>query len=241
MSRTLVCNTSEIPDNGMKGCDVGGRRVLIAKSGDRFYAYQGLCPHQEVCLDEGFYDGSVLTCHQHLWQWNITTGEPVGLAEAPLERYDVEVDNGALYVLDASALQACEIFAGISDATLGQLNAIARREEHESGSSLYDLGDIADDVFVLESGRIEFLIGREGHATAAGFMLRRGEIFGWNAMLSQQPSRIARAVCLEKSTVLGLNGKETLRILEADPASGFQVMRKLLNVVARYLTPPGAE
>jgi toluene monooxygenase system ferredoxin subunit len=241
MGRTLVGKTSEIPENGMKGYDVAGRRVLIAQSGDRYYAYQGLCPHQDVCLDEGFYDGSVLTCHQHLWQWNIATGEPVGLAEAPLERYQVEVDNGDLYVVEASALQACEIFAGIADETLARLDAIARRDEHESGSSLYDLGDTADDLFVLESGRIEFLIGREGRATAAGFMLRRGEVFGWNAMLSHQPSRIARAVCLEKSAVLALNGKQALAILEADPVSGFRVMRKLLNVVARYLAPPGAE
>jgi toluene monooxygenase system ferredoxin subunit len=241
MPRTLVCQTSDIPDNGMKGYEVGGRRVLIAKSGEHFYAYQGLCPHQEVCLDEGFFDGSVLTCHQHLWQWNIATGEAVGLAEAPLERYDVEVDNGALYVLETSALQVCEIFAGISEETLARLNAIAKREEHASGSALYELGDPADDLYVLESGRVEFRIGREGHATAAGFMLRRGEVFGWNAMLSHQPSRIARAVCLEKSVILRLNGGETLKVLETDPAAGFQVIRKLLNVVARYLTPPGAE
>jgi len=241
MSRTLVCQTSDIPENGMKGYEVAGRRVLVAKAGDRYYAYQGLCPHQEVCLDEGFFDGSVLTCHQHLWQWKIATGEPVGLAEAPLARYDVEVDNGALYVLETGALQVCEIFADISEATLARLNGIARREEHESGSALYDIGDAADDLYVLESGRVEFRIGREGHATSAGFMLRRGELFGWNAMLSHQPSRIARAVCLEQSVVLGLNGTETLKILEADPASGFQVIRKLLNVVARYLTPPGAE
>ena len=241
MARTLVCKVSEIPENGMKGCDVAGRRVLIAQSGDRYYAYQGLCPHQEVCLDEGIYDGAVLTCHQHLWQWNIATGEPVGLAEAPLQCYDLEVANGEIYVVESSALSACEIFAGIEEVTLAKLNAIARREEHDSGSALYDLGDTAEDFFVLESGRVEFRIGREGHATAAGFMLRRGELFGWNAMLAHQPSRIARAVCLEKSTVLALNGQETLRILEADPASGFHVIRRLLNVVARYLTPPSAE
>ena len=241
MSRVRVCKTADIPENGMKGYQLAGRSVLVAQSGDCYYAYQGICPHQEVCLDEGFYDGSVLTCHQHLWQWDITTGEAVGLAEAPLERYDVEIDDGELYVVQASALQVAEIFAGASEATLARLNDIARREEYEGGSALYNIGDPADDLYILESGRVEFLIGRDERTTAAGFMLRKGEVFGWNAMLENQPSRIARASCLEKSVVLRLSGKETLQILDADPVSGFIVMRKLSNLIARYLTLSGAK
>jgi len=34
------------------------RKVLIPELGDSFHAYQGLCPHQDVCLDEGFFDGT---------------------------------------------------------------------------------------------------------------------------------------------------------------------------------------
>lgn len=103
MSKVHICKTAEIPQNGMKGYDLeGGGKVLVAHAGQCYYAYQGLCPHQEVCLDEGFYDGAVLTCHQHLWQWDITTGEPIGLAEAPLVRYEVNVENGELYVLQHS-------------------------------------------------------------------------------------------------------------------------------------------
>jgi toluene monooxygenase system ferredoxin subunit len=225
----------------MKGYELAGKRVLIAQAGDSYYAYQGLCPHQDVCLDEGFYDGAVLTCHQHLWQWDIVTGEAMGLAEAPLERYDVAVSGGEIFVVQATALQAAEIFAGIGEETLRKLNALARVEEYESGKSLYNVGDAADDLFILDSGRVEFLIGREGHTTAAGFMLRKGEAFGWNALLEHQPSRIARASCIEKSTVLRLSGKDALKVLEADPASGYQVMRRLANLVAKYLTLSGAK
>ena len=241
MSRILVCKAADIPENGMKGYETAGRRVLVAQSGDRYYAYQGLCPHQDVCLDEGFYDGSVLTCHQHLWQWDITTGAAVGLAEAPLERYDVQVEHGELYVVQSNALQAAEIFAGASEECLARLLEIARREECAAGATLYEIGDPADDLYVLDSGRVEFRIGHDDRATAAGFMLRKGEVFGWNALLEHQPSRIARATCLEKSVVLRLPGKESLGILEADPVSGFHVMRKLSNLITRYLTLSGAK
>ena len=38
-----------------------GVKVLIANAGDAYYGYQGMCPHQDVCLDEGFFDGATLT------------------------------------------------------------------------------------------------------------------------------------------------------------------------------------
>lgn len=241
MGKTHLCKVSDIPANGMKTYEVSdGRKVLVANAGECYYAYQGMCPHQEVCLDEGLYDGAVLTCHQHLWQWDITTGAPMGLAEAPLERYEVKVDGDDIYVVQPSALQASELFKDASDATLAALHGLARGEQCAGGSTLYSIGDPAEDLYVLESGRVQFLIGRDDRTSAAGFMLRKGEIFGWNALIENQPQRIAQATCLENSKVLRLNGQETLKVLEADPASGYHVMRKLSALIARYLSTSGA-
>ncbi len=146
MKKFHICKPADIPENGMKSFDAeNGMKVLVLKSGDCIYAYQGICPHQEVCLDEGFYDGSVLTCHQHLWQWDIKTGDPIGLAEARLESYEVQVEDGELYVLQAGALHAAELFANVSRDTRAQLEALGRREECESGSSLYRIGDPTDE------------------------------------------------------------------------------------------------
>lgn len=237
MSKIHVCKSSDIPPNGMKTYDVeGGLKVLIANAGESYYAYQGICPHQEVCLGEGFYDGSLLTCHQHLWQWDITTGEAVGLAEAPLESYEVEVKEGEIFVLRASALKVAELFVDVSDETLDRLNKIARREERKSGITLYNIGDPTDDLYILESGRVEFMIGRDDRASSAGFVLRKGEVFGWAALLDHHPQRIAKAVCLEDSAMLRLNGEQAQRVLESDPISGYLLMRKLSGLITRHMT-----
>jgi len=239
MSKVHVCKSSDIPCNGMKTYDVeGGLKVLIANAGSSYYAYQGICPHQEVCLDEGFYDGLLLTCHQHLWQWDITTGAAVGLAEAPLESYEVKVEEGEIFVVRAGALQGAELFSGVSPETLEQLNRIARREERASGSVLYDIGDPTDDLYILESGRVDFQIGRDERTSTAGFVLHRGEVFGWAALLDHQPQRIARASCLEDSAILRLSGAQTLQLLESDPVAGYSVMRKLPGLITRHLTAP---
>lgn len=240
MKRIRICSASEIPANGMKTYDTSiGIKVLVANAGDAYYAYQGICPHQDVCLGEGFFDGSTLTCHQHLWQWDITTGEAVGLAEAPLERYEIEQENGEIYVLQSSALRVCEIFRGVSDEVIAKLDAIARRQEHESLSTLYSIGDPADDLYILESGRVEFLVGRADRTSPAGFMLRKGEAFGWAALLQDHPRRIAKAACVERSTLLRLNGEEVLKVLADDPASGYLVMRQLSTLIARHLGSQG--
>jgi toluene monooxygenase system ferredoxin subunit len=72
-------------------------------------------------------------------------------------------------------------------------------------------------------------------------MLRKGEVFGWAALLDSQPRRIARATCLERSHVLHINGKQALRVLEGDPASGYVVMRRLSSLIARYLVSSGSK
>ena len=240
MKRIRICSASEVPAEGMMGFDTeAGVKVLVVHAGDEFYAYQRLCPHQDVCLDEGFFDGSVLTCHQHLWQWDIKTGEAVGLAEAPLERFELEQQDGDLFVVEGSALRASELFKGVADAVIEKLDALARREEFEAATSLYKIGDPTDDLYILDAGRVEFVIGREGRTTPAGFMLRKGEVFGWAALLEDHPRRIARAACLEKSTLSRLNGKEVLKVLSEEPAAGYVVMRQLSALIAKHLGSQG--
>ena len=242
MDKRFVCPRQSIPANGMVQCETAeGLKLLVANSGDNYFAYQAMCPHQEVPLCEGMYDGSVLTCHQHLWQWDIRTGAAMGLAEAPLESFPVQVEGDSLYVISQSALIVSELFAGISGDTLSPISALIRKEEREAGSICYDFGDPADDFYVLESGRVEFLIGRDERVSPAGFMLRKGEVFGWAALVEDTPKRIARATCLEDSTLLRIDGKQTLALLEQDAASGYVVMRRLASLIARYLASSGSK
>lgn len=238
MSKNIhVCKLSDIPTNGIKDFVIeGGEKVLIANFSERYYAYGGNCPHQGTCLAEGFYDGAVLTCSKHLWQWDITTGKPIGLAEAPLEGYQVEIEDGEIFVQQANALKMAELFADISSNMQDRLVQLTRREEYESGSVLYDLGDITDDLYILESGRVVFELGRDERTSAAGFILRKGEVFGWAALLEHQPIRIAKAVCVEKSTLLRLNGEEAVKVLASDPADGYLVMRQLATLITRHFT-----
>jgi len=242
MPNRLVCRVADVPENGLKECEVeGGPKLVVANAGGEFFGFQAVCPHQDVPLCEGLFDGSTLTCHMHLWQWNVRTGAPLGLAEAPLQRYPLARNGDAVYLAgEATALDVGELFHDLAPATAEALGALARQERYDAGEVLYRPGDPADDFFVLDAGRVEFLIGRGDRTAPGGFMLKKGEVFGWAALLDGHPVRIASARCLERSSLLRINGRSALRVLEGDPAAGFVVMRRLAALIARYLASSGA-
>lgn len=99
MDWTRVCAAADVPGDGMKQFETtDGDAVLLLKAGAQYFACQAVCPHLDTPLEEGMFDGTTLTCHQHLWQWDIESGEPRGLAELPLACFDVKTENGTLYV-----------------------------------------------------------------------------------------------------------------------------------------------
>jgi toluene monooxygenase system ferredoxin subunit len=102
MGRRPICKTSEVPRNGLKQFEAApGKAVCIVNAGDRFFACQASCPHEGVALCEGAFDGEVLTCLEHLWQWSLRAGgEPRGLAERPLDMFPVTVEGDVVYLDD---------------------------------------------------------------------------------------------------------------------------------------------
>jgi len=93
-----VCGAGEVPTGGMKEFAVGDLNILIVNTGTGFVAYQALCPHEAVRLEDGVHDGSILTCLEHMWQFDIHTGAPLGDAEEGLKSYRLKEERGDLYV-----------------------------------------------------------------------------------------------------------------------------------------------
>jgi toluene monooxygenase system ferredoxin subunit len=104
MGRKPLCRAAEVPVNSIKQFESqAGAKVCVINAGDRFFACQAACPHQGVALCDGVFDGDVLTCLEHLWQWSLRSGgEPRGLAERPLQMYELEVEGDAVYISEVS-------------------------------------------------------------------------------------------------------------------------------------------
>jgi toluene monooxygenase system ferredoxin subunit len=98
MSWKKICAAAEVPENALEKFEIEGIELLIANYGDGFRAFPPRCPHMEepLCDSAVLFDG-MLTCTKHLWQWNMGTGEKVGIAERELLFYDVKQEGDDLY------------------------------------------------------------------------------------------------------------------------------------------------
>ena len=95
-----VCVPSDVPEAGMKEFTLDdATRILVVHAGGEYFAYQAMCPHEAVPLVDGVHDGSILTCLEHLWQFDVRTGAPLGDSERGLTRYELKREDGALHVL----------------------------------------------------------------------------------------------------------------------------------------------
>lgn len=138
------------------------------------------------------------------------------------------------------ALGRAELFKGIDQAILEKIAAVAELREYEESDVIYQLGDDSDDVHVLISGRVRFTLGVGNRGQSSGSIMSGRMVFGWAAVVDDQPRRVATAACLEDSIVLAVSGRRLLEILEQEPEAGFIVMRRLAAMIARNFMDMGA-
>ncbi len=137
------------------------------------------------------------------------------------------------------ALGRAELFKGIDQAILENIAAVAELREYEESDVIYQLGDDSDDVHVLVSGRVRFTLGVGNRGQSSGSIMTGRMVFGWAALVDDQPRRVATAACLEDSIVLAVSGRRLVEILEQEPEAGFIVMRRLAAMIARNFVDMG--
>lgn len=101
-----LCSLAELKEDALQPMEINGIPVLVVNGRGRRLVIPRSCPHMANSLAEGAFDGHVLTCTKHLWQWSIDEGgEPVGMAEAPLLCYETLERDGELLCRAATELK----------------------------------------------------------------------------------------------------------------------------------------
>lgn len=99
MTFLRACSLDDLWEGEMDVFDVDDTEVLIIHHGPgQVCATQPYCPHQRVELVDGELEGKVLTCKQHLWQFDVTTCLGLNPDDAAIANYPVEVRGDDVYV-----------------------------------------------------------------------------------------------------------------------------------------------
>jgi nitrite reductase/ring-hydroxylating ferredoxin subunit len=93
-----VCGVDELIDGEAYVYEVDGYEVYVVMKDGELRAYYGRCAHAFGELKPGDFDGSVITCSHHLWQYDALSGLSINPRGSCLFRFEHEVRDGRLFV-----------------------------------------------------------------------------------------------------------------------------------------------
>jgi CRP-like cAMP-binding protein len=132
-------------------------------------------------------------------------------------------------------LGQARFFSGLSEAQLERVAALGRARSFPRDTRIYTVGDAVDDFYVLADGMVRFTLGLGKRDTAAGDIIRRGDVFGWAPLVEGHARRIATAYCLTPCEVIAIEGGALTRLMESDAALGYALMKKLAVLLTSEL------
>ena len=94
MAFTKVCVVDDLWEGEMQSFQLNGKEVLlVCNDGGEIKAFQGICPHQDIPLIDGKFDGKKIICKAHLWQFDAGTGKGINPSNCALTEYPVQIDG----------------------------------------------------------------------------------------------------------------------------------------------------
>lgn len=131
-------------------------------------------------------------------------------------------------------------FRTISDDMLLAITKLSKKQSCAKGEQLYAIGDVADDIYIVESGSVQHTLGEASQASHVDKVVRPGGVFGWASVLENQNTRFAKAVCLEPTELVRISGKALIKLFKEHPQAGDVVMSRFATMINREFTMPEA-
>lgn len=96
--RTRLAAVRDIPEDEGLRVKVGSDYIALFRKGDRVSAIDAICPHAGAFLDQGYFDGTVVMCPLHGWDFDVETGASPSYG-IETRCFRVQVVEGDVYLL----------------------------------------------------------------------------------------------------------------------------------------------
>jgi CRP/FNR family transcriptional regulator, cyclic AMP receptor protein len=132
-------------------------------------------------------------------------------------------------------LRKSDFFRGIDDVLLRKLSAICRKAEFPARETVFEQYGPAKHVYVILSGEISLAIADPGESVRQIGAVHGGDLMGWSPLVGRMRLYdTARTVNTVKA--LEFVGSELMDFCAANPAFGFEFMRRVACVLAERLS-----
>lgn len=96
--RIKVCKEDELAPGDVRTVFILASSVAVFRLGDRLYGLETVCKHEGACIANGTVDGTVVTCPEHGWRYDIPTGECLEKSDSKLKTYTAYMENGCIWI-----------------------------------------------------------------------------------------------------------------------------------------------
>ena len=139
-------------------------------------------------------------------------------------------------MITTEALSRFDLFKGLSESLLAQIAAISEEASVKQGEFIFREGEKADKLHFLLNGSVALrvkLTSRPESVTVS-FVSMPYQSFGWSGIVAPN-HYTSSAECDEDSNLLIIPAIPFMKLLEANPESGFKVMQRIAETIADRL------
>lgn len=96
--RVRVGDLAEMEGERVRVIAVDGRRLALFEVDGQLLCIDDRCPHAGGRLSRGTLCETVVSCPRHGWRFDIVDGRCLSDPRFEVRRYDVEIDEGVIWV-----------------------------------------------------------------------------------------------------------------------------------------------
>ena len=128
-------------------------------------------------------------------------------------------------------LRAANIFTGLSDAELAEIEAIAVPLNAQPDQAIVRTGDPSDSFFIVTQGALDVIVVKDRERVPVA-RLNPGQVFGEMALVYMQKVRTADVVAVVPTRLLSFPFEDYQRLITARPEIGKRLRNNLGRVAA---------
>jgi CRP-like cAMP-binding protein len=124
--------------------------------------------------------------------------------------------------------------AGFERSQTDRLAELATPAQWNAGEIIFKEGDAGSPLYLVEEGLVAIELVVPGRGSITILTVGPGDVFGWSSLFYQRPKNNgARAVVPTRA--LALDAARLRALCDGDPAFGYAVTRRILQVVSQRL------
>ena len=136
----------------------------------------------------------------------------------------------------AEMLEANPWFQALEPPLFQKLVDIAAVKNWDEGDTIFREGDRDDNLYLICDGQVALEVYVQGHGRITILTLGPAEIFGWSAVIPVEGTRTASARAMRATQTIAFDSEALRQACDEDHDLGYQVYRRLTNVVAGRLS-----